>query len=98
MWIWETLKQLSDKRLLTGMESKIDLMVAMKWGVKPTKSPNLHQNMPYKQLKYICSWHEFTWKKYKKENAFPIRTVQYSNCSIVLNVTQERQKLAIPVF
>lgn len=38
MWIWETLKQLSDKYLLTGMESKIDLMDAMKWRVKTTKS------------------------------------------------------------
>lgn len=39
MWIWETLKQLSDKYLLTGMESKIDVTVATKRGVKTTKSP-----------------------------------------------------------
>lgn len=39
MWIWETLKQISDKYLLTGMESEIDLMDAVKRKVKPTKSP-----------------------------------------------------------
>jgi len=38
-WIWKTLKQLSDKYLLTGMESKTRLMDAVKWRVKTTKSP-----------------------------------------------------------
>lgn len=39
-WIWETLKQIFDKYLLTGMKPKIDLMDAMKWEVKPIKSSN----------------------------------------------------------
>lgn len=39
LWICETLEQFSDKYLLTGMESKIDLMDTMKWRVQTTKSP-----------------------------------------------------------
>lgn len=83
MWIWETLKQLSDKYLRTRTESEINLVDAMKWRVKPTKSPEVMQ------LKYICTRHVLIWKRYKKGGCF-----SHSHCP----ASQERQKLAFPEF